>query len=404
MNIANMKKWIHSFWNLLCTNKKVIIIIWFIPVILAIIRNSKGIPNNYLIFKYVYYHMLEQVNLYTFNPELYGDCNHYGPVFALLIAPFTYLPEWISPPLISILIAASLCIAIYHLPIDWRLKVIIYIITANDMFITTLAFQTNPLITALIIGSFIMIKKEKDFWAACFIMLGFFIKLYGIVGLAFFFFSKNKIRFIYSLAIWGIVFFVLPMFISSPSFVVQSYSDWHDLLAYKNVEKAYSLLEDISVMGMMRRISGDRDLSNLIVILPAICLFLLQYLKVKLYDNLSYQLAILASALLFTVLFSSGSESPTYIIAMVGVAIWFVIQKEPYSKYIIFLLIYTIIFSSMSTSDLLPLDIRRFIKQYALKALPGFVVWLTLIVQILCMNIRCTYLKNDLQLKEGKEV
>ena len=44
---------------------------------------------------------------------------------------------------------------------------------------------------SLIILSYVLIEKEKDFWSACLIILGTFIKLYGIVGLAFFFFSKN---------------------------------------------------------------------------------------------------------------------------------------------------------------------------------------------------------------------
>jgi len=399
MNTASLKKKIASFWNILCTKKIIIIIIWFIPVVFALIRNLKELPNNYYIFKYVYFHAVDKVNLYLHYPEVYHDQNHYGPVFSIIMMPFALMPDWLGSLLFSLIIAITLCVAIYNLPIDWRLKVVIYLITANDMFITTLGTQTNPLIAALIIASFIAIQKEKDFWAACFIILGLFIKLYGIVGLAFFFFSRNKTRFILSLILWSVVFFVLPMIISSPSFIVQSYFDWYESLVEKNMDNADSILQDLSVMGMMRRISGNRDLSNLIVLIPAMLLFFLQYIKVKFYDELSYRLAILASVLLFVVLFSSGSESPTYIIAMSGVGIWFAIQKEPYSKYVIFLLIYTMLFSSMATSDLLPKDIRVLIKQYALKALPCFIVWLTLVVQILRMKTGHSYLKNNLQLR-----
>ena len=42
---------------------------------------------------------------------------------------------------------------------------------------------------SIIIASFYCI--EKDITAACFIMIGTFVKLYGIVGLAFFFFQAQ---------------------------------------------------------------------------------------------------------------------------------------------------------------------------------------------------------------------
>ena len=46
--------------------------------------------------------------------------------------------------------------------------------------------------TALIILSFVFIEEEKEIWAAFCIVLGTFIKLYGIVGFAFFFFQKRN--------------------------------------------------------------------------------------------------------------------------------------------------------------------------------------------------------------------
>lgn len=383
----NVKKGFASFMHLLYTNKKVVIFIWFLPVLFVIIKQmNKGFSNNYLIFKYVYYHTLDKVNLYDTYPDLYLDSNHYGPIFSLIIAPFALMPDVLGAALFVLCISISLCIAIYKLPVEWKYKVAIYLITCNCLFISALGNQTNPLVAALIIGAFIAIHREKCFWAACFIALGFFLKLYGIVGLAFFFFTRQKIKFVGSLVFWAVIFFVLPMFISSPEFIVQSYIDWYVSLAEKNIENANSLLQDISVMGMMRRISGNRELSNLIVLIPAVILFALQYIRTDLYENKEYRLAILASTLLMVVLFSSGSESPTYIIAMVGVGIWFILQKQPYSKAAIGLLLYALIFSSFATSDILPLGVRVFIKQYALKALPCFVVWLVLFFQILRMK------------------
>jgi hypothetical protein len=365
-------------------NKRFVALCWFAVTLAVPIKHIffTGVHNNYHIFKHVFYHTIQQRNLYLYCPYHY-DTNHYGPIFGLIFTPFALLPDQIGCLLWACCISLALFLAIYHLSIEWRYKVIIYYVIMNEMFTSLISMQTNALIAALIIAAFIAIRKEKDCWSACFIMLGFFIKLYGIVGLCFFFFSKHKLKFIGYLICWGIIFFVLPMLISSPSFIIQSYGDWYDSLVAKNLENAVSSYQDISVTGMMRRIFGNRNLSNLIILIPALIIFALQYVRVKLYDDFRYQLALLASTLLFVVLFSSSSESPTYIIAMTGVAIWFILQENPYRKSVIALLVFALLLTSFSPTDLIPKAGRIFIREYSLKALPCLFVWLVLVYQII---------------------
>ena len=52
--------------------------------------------NNYLIFKYVFWHTIQGKSLYALSPAEFEDCNHYGPVFSLIIAPFAVLPDFIG--------------------------------------------------------------------------------------------------------------------------------------------------------------------------------------------------------------------------------------------------------------------------------------------------------------------
>lgn len=380
---VQIKYSINLSMNLLYTKRYLIYILWFVIFICASIKIYINPSNNYLIFKYVYYHIIDHINLYIRDASLYDDCNHYGPLFSLVIAPFLIWPDLVGALLFCGVMTTIFALSINYLPLNWKSKIAIYLITANDLFITTLGCETNTLITALIIGAFVAINKEKDFWAACFIMFGFFIKLYSIVGIIFILFSKHRLLFIGSLLFWSVIFFLLPITITSPEFLFQSYIDWYRSLIEKNIENANSLLQDLSVMGMMRRISGDRELPNIIILIPAMFLFALQLLKYRLFNNINYRLLILASVLLFTVLFSSGSESPTYIIAFTGVGIWFTQQKYPYSKTVISLLILAIIFSSLSTSDLLPHFIRVYLKTYALKALPCLAIWIFIFFQIM---------------------
>lgn len=365
------------------SDKRFLLFIWIILGVIGSLKGSK-IHNNYLIFKGVFNHTIQQINLYTAYPSEYHDSNHYGPFFSLIIAPFTFLPDQIGVLLWNVSMGLCLFIAFYCLPIQWRKMYLFFYIVLIQLYTCIMNSQTNGLIAALIIGSFLFIRKEKDFWAACFIMLGVFIKLYGIVGLSFFFFSKHKGKFIAYLFFWAAVFFVLPMLISSPEFIIQSYYDWYASLSDKSIENMTNFSQDMSAIGLVRRIFNIMDASALYVIIPGIILFGLQYIKTEKYGQLTYQLGILASTLLFMVLFSTGSESETYIIALTGVSIWFFLQEEPNKKWVIFLLLFTIFWTWITTSHLLPRSIRVDIfKRYSLKALPCLAVWLILVYQII---------------------
>ena len=69
---------------------------------------------------------------------------------------------------------------------------------------------------------------------------------------------------------------------------------------------------------MIRKISGSASYSDLLVILPGLVLFGLPYLRFGQYRHLAFRYAILSSVLLFVVLFSTGSESSTYIYLSLG--------------------------------------------------------------------------------------
>src|SRR3954452_9974521 len=95
--------------------------------------------------------------------------------------------------------------------------------------------QFNPMVAAWIILSYTLVEKEKDFWATFFLVLGLLSKVYGIVGVLFFVFSKHKIKYIASGIFCLIVLFSLPMVISSPAFIIQAYKDWVITLSEKNL-------------------------------------------------------------------------------------------------------------------------------------------------------------------------
>jgi len=87
--------------------------------------------------------------------------------------------------------------------------------------------------------------------------------------------------------------------------------------------------------------------------------------------------------LLFIVLFSSGSESSGYIIALLGVAIWYSAAPWKRSKLDVALMIFAFILTSLSPTDIFPHYLRsEIIRPFALKALPCAIIWFKLCYEL----------------------
>ena len=140
-------------------------------------------------------------------------------------------------------------------------------------------------------------------------MLGTFVKLYGIVGLAFFFFSKHKGRLVLSLLFWAVVMLVAPAVFHGMDYVFAQYQEWYVSLSEKNADNIMSGGQNISLLGLIRKISGCVTYSDLWVIGPGLLLFCAPYLRFGQYQHTAFRQTLLASVMMFVVLFSPRAAS-----------------------------------------------------------------------------------------------
>ena len=372
-------------------DRRTILWLWIALSVIAAVLKYNRTDNNYRIFRGVFWHTLQCTSLYAEYPLEYYDVNHYGPFFSLVVAPFALMPIPLGLVFWCIALSLTLYFAITRSTFSsWQQMFVLWF--CSETLLTSLFMQQfNIAIAAIIIASYALIEKERDFWAACLIVLGTFVKLYGIVGLAFFFFSRHKGKFVLSLLFWGVVLFVAPMIISSPDYVVSQYHEWFVCLVEKNGENLASEAQNISALGMVRRMLGNPEYSDLLILAPALVLFALPYLRLKQWRNEGFRMTLLASVLLFTVLFSTGSESSSYIIALSGVCVWYFAAPWQRGKADIWLLVFVFLLSSMGSSDLYPRAIKReYIQAYSLKALPCLIVWLKLCWEMMVKNYQPT--------------
>ena len=336
------------------TDYRFITILWFGLALATIVQNVfiRGQFNNYLIFDGVFWHTLKQLPLYVAYPEEYFDTNHYGILFSIVIAPFAILPKWLGCTLWIIANAGFLYWAIRQLPLPKMGIIAVLLIAAHDMYTAAAMQQFNIGVIALLAGSFVFIQRGKSHWATLFIVIGTLTKLYGIVGLAFFFFAKD--------------------------YVLSQYYDWWVSLSEKNNSNTgvtvYNL-QNLSLLGFLQR-TGIYN-NNGIVILVGLLLFALPYLRIDRYKDLNFRLLLLASTSIFLCLFSTGTENSTYIIAYVGVGVWFMVSELP-MKVKITLLVLAMLGSLSPTDIFKPLK-EPYIIRYSLRAVPVTLVWLVIV-------------------------
>ena len=357
---------------------RTILVMWIVMCLILAITKSYNSDGNYRIFIGVWYHTIEQLPLFDHYPLEYDDMNHYGPFFAL--TRYAGMFFWM------LFLCMFLYVSIRKSDFTKYQQLFLFWFCSHELLNALFLQQYNVAITAGVLLTFTMIERRQDFWAAFFIMLGTMIKLYGIVGLAFFFFSKNKTKLLLSCLFWGVVMFVAPMAVASPEYIISQYYEWYVALVEKNADNINvlngnmaDLSTNISLLGMVRRTTQILTYSDLWLIIPGIIAFCIPYLRISQYKHVAFRQTLLASVLMFTVLFSTGSENSTYIIAFAGVALWYASAPWQRSKWDIALMVVVFIISSLSPGDLFPKVIyREVIQPYALKALPVTIVWFKL--------------------------
>lgn len=346
--------------------------------------------NNFAIFRHVFWHTIQGKSLYDYYPEEYFDHNLYGPIFSAIIAPFAMIPEIPGLILWCTALAMFMYWAIRKSTFSDYQQVFILWFCAHELLTALFMQQFNVAIAGIMLLSYHFVRKERDVWATFFIVIGFLVKLYGIVGLAFFLFSKHKVRYALSFIGWLIVLSCIPMLYSGFEYQITQYKEWIECLSGKNVENGDSIAQNISLLGMVHRISG-LQFSDLFIIIPGMALFAIPYLRIKQYANEGFRQTILASALMFICLFSTGTESSGYIIALTGVAIWFTASPWQRNKCDIALMVFAFILTSLSPSDLFPAYIRKeWVQPYALKALPVAIIWFKLCYEIMTKDYKDT--------------
>lgn len=244
-------------------NPYVVFAVWMLCTVWICITQSLAGPqnyNNFLVFRGVFDHLFSSLPLYEPYPLEYGDINHYGPIFAFIIAPFAVLPPWLGMSLWCMSLSLLLYWTVRQLPMPVVLTSLVLWLTLNDFYGACFKQQFNIAVAALVVGALAMIEKRREGWAALFIVIGTFVKIYGIVGLAFFFFVRRKGRFIGYMALWSAMALLLPLLFVSPEYLWSQYAAWAADIVQKNGENMFCAYTNISWWAVCARSAVRRPI------------------------------------------------------------------------------------------------------------------------------------------------
>jgi hypothetical protein len=349
-------------------------LLWSLGFILALFVSLKytfwSVSNNYSIFYYSLAHLKSGESLYTEYPNLYFDHYHYAPTFAALFAPVFMLPYKVGLFLWSFLFTGIWIYAIYKLPFDKKIKVFIYWYAVQELLTSIDNSQTNPLIAAIPLLAYTLFEKKQVFWAAALIAVGFNIKIYSLATAGLFLLYPQKLKFIGSLIFWMVVLVFLPLLFTTPQKLYWQYELWVNQLFIKSDHDKW-LNQSIH---RLVHLTISAAISNAAIIGTGVLLFCTVYLHWKRFAETQFKSLVLASILIFHVIFNPAAESATFIIAVTGVAVWW--NFCPKEKIDWILIIGCYFFTTLSPTDLVPKTIQRnVIEPYVLKALPCVLIW-----------------------------
>jgi len=326
--------------------------------------------NNYVIFKTSFKHLVEQVNLYDLYEKEYGDFYKYSPTFAVFMAPFYYLPDWLGLITWNLLNCLLLFYGIVKIPeLSDKLKVFILSFSLIELVTSIQNQQSNAMIAGFLLLAFVCFEKQKIPYAALLIMVCFFVKLTGILACVLFLFYDNKWKFVLWSLIWFLILAALPLLFTDFHNLTVQYQNWWKLLV-----DDHSQSYGISIFGIIHSWFGIQP-SKVWILFVGMILFLLPLIRINRYKEFEFRLLYICSLLIWIVIFNHKAESSSYIVAIVGCALWYFTSEK--SRLNLFMILLAFVLVSLSPTDLFPKSLREnLIVPFVLKAIPAVMIWL----------------------------
>jgi hypothetical protein len=327
--------------------------------------------NNFRIFRAASRHLFAGLDLYAAYPAEHFDFYKYSPTFALLFAPFAYVPFAAAMLVWNALNAGALYVAL-GLVLPRRAATVARAIVFLDMLGSLQNVQSNALVAALIVFTFAAYERHHTALGSLAAITGTYIKLFPLAGVSFAIFHPRKVRVAVALVLGMVLFAVLPALVTSPHGLLAQYASWRAIEARDSFNRGYTVMQMIELVTSAGLPNWPIQLAGVLILLAPVVIQRWRW------HDWDLRRLYLCSVLVFCLIFNHQAESPTFVVTIAGVAIWFAAIPRP-SRWEWALLGIVVVLTILSSSDLMPRAIQRdFFDRYRFKTVPLIAVWIEL--------------------------
>ena len=349
---------------------------------------QRGYDDNLLIFRAASDHLRAGLDLYAPYPAIVRDLYKYSPTFALLCTPWALLPFPAAHLAWMLFCSLSLWWALTAMYPDRR-GAIACLIVSGSVVLDLQRSQTNALVAALMIGAFVASEKQQLNRAALMVGLGAAVKLFPVVAAIGMIWQPSKRRALIVATIVAVVLVALPLLVTTPELLQQQYLSWfarERLDAQDGVAQCIGCVDTRAtgaalyggIMYQLRVLFGP--LPNHPIQLGGLATVLLcVFLRRDAWHEQRFQRQLLAALLLFCVVFNHQAESPSFVIAVCGMAIWY-LERGP-GRWQLPLLVVCAGIATLGAGDIVPRAFRLAVMlPYRVRTIPCFVMWIVVLV------------------------
>jgi hypothetical protein len=356
-------------------------IVTIIVVAIGKAYGHRGPDNNFLVFRWSFLNLAAGHDMYAAQPQHHADLYKYSPSFAVLFAPFALMPFSISLALWDALNALLLFHAVDRL-LPRREAAIVLALIYLEVLRSMQRSQSNSLVTALVILAFLAFEQRKQLRAAVAIAVGAAVKIFPLAALALAIVHPRRMHFALWMALAMAVVLALPLLVVSPAALAAQYQSWRMVEAVDALSVGGGGGGGLygGVMQQLRLIFGV-SWPNWPVQLGGTVLLMLPLARWRNWENAAFRLRFLCALLVYMVIFNHQSESPSFVIAVTGIAIWF--ATTPRTWWHTTVMVLTIVVVSISSTDITPKSWQRdFFVHYRLKTIPCTLAWITMLWEL----------------------
>ena len=189
-------------------------------------------------------------------------------------------------------------------------------------------------------------------------------------------FHPRKLRVAIAVTLGMVTLVLVPLLVTSPAALLAQYVSWRTIESKDALDRGFTVMQMVQLVVRQNWPNWPQQLGGVLLLVAPVLM------RRARWRQWSFRLDYLCSVLVFCVIFNHQSESPTFVIAVAGAAIWFAALERP-SRGEWALFGFVVVCTILASSDAMPHAIQRAVfDKYHFKTVPCIVLWVVLQVRL----------------------